>query len=136
MPTIPEGLIPADEWHKKQEPIDQQTYGQCFVCKCHGPVVLESRCTGGESHSLYPSYSYSDVQVCRDRLQCRRNIAEREESRVMSRQCRICGHRVVFRKSTEQELSIAHLDSHSKEDLTRFIWNSHQCVFDLARYDA
>jgi hypothetical protein len=70
---------------------------------------MEQRCTGGESHQLFPESSYDQVPVCANRHVCRANNERRKASRIWSYTCPLCGQTLAATKADERIMKLSHL---------------------------
>ena len=109
----------------------------CYDCKCEtNDFVYEQRCTGGESHALYPSNTYTSELVCANRKICAKNKADAEAAKILLSTCPVCQQVVRSRQDCRSKAILDHLASHSSEDLAAAIYsrNTHiSCIVEQKR---
>lgn len=82
----------------------------CYDCKCESDdTVMETRCTGGESHGLYPQYTYDRVPVCANRRTCQENHERGRGHIVRTSVCPICRMMLQYTAATERQTKLDHL---------------------------
>ncbi len=93
----------------------------CYDCKT--PVtdfVMERRQTSGGDGVVYAG-DFTSVPVCANRRACIENKQQREAEKRYSRSCPICHEELAFTDSTERNVIMHHLNSHTAKDLAEAI---------------